>query len=493
VAKVEGMIVDGAEVGSASGEWFSVYDPATGEEVGRVASGGEAEVEEAVESSYRALAEWRETPAVGRALLISSWAGQIRAKSEELGCLLTREQGRPLGEAKAEVESAARLLDYYAAEARRIEGWIPPVDHKERICLVFKEPVGVVAAITPWNFPLALLARIVGPALAAGCTVVGKPASDTPLTTLRIAQLALESSLPPGVFNVVTGSGAEVGEALVEHPMVRKIGFTGSREIGKRIMELASRGLKRVTLELGGQCPAIVWEDANLDIAVDALTFQAYRQTGQVCNRVNRIYAHRTIAEELTERLVDKAKKIVVGNGFKEGVDIGPIINERQLKHVHSHVEDAVAKGAKVLCGGSRLTRGECAKGCFYPPTLVENCNHDMLLMTEETFGPVVGMMKVDDWEETIDLANDSVYGLSAFVFTEDHRRAMWAARRLECGSVWVNDIHWTYHSCPYGGMKESGMGREQSPVAVDEYLELKAVYYDLARENRGGYACVHP
>lgn len=486
------MLIDGKSVDSRSGEYFEVYNPATSEEIGQVPSATKGDVVEALESAQRAFEIWRDTPANKRAHYMHKVAEVIRDNIDNLSVVLTKEQGKPLNQSKDEVRGAASLIDYYAEETRRITGEIPPSEHQDRMVFVFKDPVGVVTAIPPWNFPLSLLARALAPALAAGCTVVAKPASETPLSTIMMANLCLKGGLPKGVFNVVTGSGGRVGEELVKHPISRKICFTGSRDVGKRIMKLSSEFLKNITLELGGQCPAIVCKDANLDIAVDAMIFQGFRNAGQLCNRVNRIYVEKEISKELITGLVEKARKIIIGDAFSPEVDMGPLINETQLRKVHSHVEDAIEKGGKVVLNGRRMSGGNYDKGFFYPPTLITGARHSMLVMQEETFGPVIGIREVRDLDEGIALSNDNTYGLSAFVFTRNLKDALYATRRLEAGSVWVNDIHGTYVHCPYGGMKESGLGREQSHFGVDEFLELKTVYLDLAEKNRGGYLCVH-
>jgi succinate-semialdehyde dehydrogenase/glutarate-semialdehyde dehydrogenase len=319
-----------------------------------------------------------------------------------------------------------------------------------------------------------------------------KPSSATPLTLRRAAELWHEAELPAGVVNVITGPGERVGEALILHPLIKKVAVTGSLEAGKRIYELASKNIKRIGLELGGHSPAIVFADANLDIAVDALIFQGFRNAGEVCNRVNRIYMEESIAEELNRRLVEKAEKIVVGNGLEEGVDMGPLLAERFFDKVHGQVVDAKEKGARILTGGQRLQGEKYAKGFFYPPTLVKDVNHQMRLMQEETFGPVIGIMTFADEDQAVRLANDTVYGLSAFVFSQDLKRAWRVMQQLEAGSVWINDIHGSYVQCPYGGVKESGLGREQSAKAVEEYLEEKTVYLDLAKNSRGGHLIAH-
>ncbi len=471
---------------------FPIYDPATGEIVDTVPLCSPADVDAATAKAEWAFPQWAETPGPKRRERMLAVAQAIRAHAEDLARLLTREQGKPLPQARGEVNRVVELLTFHAEDARRVQGTLPPADHVERMVLVTREPVGVVAAITPWNEPLALLARMLGPALAAGCTVVAKPASDTPLSTIALADIARQAGLAEGVFGVVTGPGSTVGDALVTHPRVRKVSFTGSLETGRRIAALAGAGIKRLTLELGGQCPGIVCADANLDIAGDAITFQAFRNAGQLCNRVNRVYVERSVAAPLLDRLVEKARRIVVGPGAAEGVDMGPLINQRQLEKVHLHVEDALHKGGRLLCGGQRL-RGEAFdRGWYYPPTIIAGAPPEALVMREETFGPVVGFAEVDSLEEAVRLANDTEYGLASFLFTGDIRRGLEIAHRLDAGSVWVNDIHGSYLQCPYGGMKASGLGREQSDEAVREYLETKTIYLDMAEGNRGGYLMVH-
>lgn len=484
------MMIDGRHFSGTSGEHIDVFNPSNRELVGRVPIASAEEIDSAVRSAYRAFGEWRETPAVDRGAAMLKVVQAVRDNIDTIGRVLTREQGKPFPQARSEINGFCAVMEFYAQEARRITGMVLQSDHRDRFVYVLREPMGVVAAIPPWNDPLHLLSRMIGPALAAGCTVVAKPASETPLATLLMAQVAHEAGLPPGVLNIITGPGGRVGNELARHPLVRKIALTGSVEGGRQVMHAAAESIKRVTLELGGQCPCIVWHDADLDKAVEALTFQAFRGCGQVCNRVNRVYAHAAIADELAERVAQRAGRIVVGDGFKEGVDIGPLINEIQLEWVTSHVEDAVAKGANILIGGGRL--GE--QGRFFAPTVLTDCNHDMKVMREETFGPVLAFMKVGgDLEAAFDLANDTIYGLSAYFFSRDQRNCFLAARRLEAGSVWINDIHGSMVQAPYGGMKQSGIGREQGAVAIDEYLEWKTVYHEMSNESRGARLCVRP
>ncbi len=484
------MIIDGNEVTGTSGETIEVINASTEGVVGRAYIAAQEEIDAAVNSSYAAFKKWRDTPAGDRAGIMMKFVQAVRDNIDEIAHLLTLEQGKPLWQAKGEVSGFCAVIEFYAQEARRISGMVLQSDVRDKFVYVLRSPVGVVAAIPPWNDPLHLLSRMMGPAWAAGCTVVAKPSSDTPLTAILVAQLALKAGMPPGVFNVITGPGGRVGEALIRQPKISKVALTGSVEGGRQVMKAAAESIKRVTLELGGQCPCIVWQDADLDKAVDALTFQAFRGAGQVCNRVNRVYAHEAIYDELVERVARLAGRIVVGDGFMQGVDIGPLVNARQLKWVESQVADAEAKGARVLCGGKRV--GE--KGYFYPATVLADCNHEMSVMKEETFGPVLAFMKVGgDLDQAFEYANETVFGLSSYFFSQDMRNCYLAAQRMEAGSIWINDIHGSFVQAPYGGMKQSGIGREQGSIAVDDYLEYKTVYQEMSNASRGPRIVVHP
>jgi succinate-semialdehyde dehydrogenase/glutarate-semialdehyde dehydrogenase len=485
---VSQMVIDGKLTPGTSGETFAVYNPSTEEEIGRAPIAGPDDIDAAVLSSHRAFPMWRETPAAERAAVMMKLVTAVRANIDEIGRVLTTEQGKPYPQAKGEINGFCAVVEFYAQEARRIKGMVLQSDVRDKFVYVLRQPVGVVAAIPPWNDPLHLLSRMIGPALAAGCTVVAKPSSDTPLATLLMARFALEAGVPAGVLNVITGPGGRVGDALVRHPRVAKAALTGSVEGGKQVMRAASDRIKRVTLELGGQCPCIVWKDADLEKAIDALTFQAFRGCGQVCNRVNRVYAHEAVYDAVVKGVAELAARVVAGDGFQEGVDIGPLVNEKQLKWVTSQVDDAVAKGARVLAGGKRIGQ----KGYFFAPTVLADCTAEMEVMREETFGPVLAFTKVgDDLEKAFEMANDTVFGLSAYFFSRDARNCYLAGQKMEAGSVWVNDIHGSFVQAPYGGMKMSGMGREQGSVAVDEYLEIKTVYQEMSRESRGPRLCV--
>ena len=487
--EVTPMIIDGKPVKGSSGKFIDVYNPSTEEVVGRVPVATPEEIDAAVKSSHAAFKIWRDTPAAERGALMQKFVNAVRARVEDIGRVLTTEQGKPFPQAKGEINGFCNVVEYYAQEARRIHGMVIQSDIRDKFVYVLRQPMGVIAAIPPWNDPLHLLSRMIGPAFAAGCTVVAKPSSDTPLTAPMVAQIAGEVGFPPGVFNVITGGGSSVGEALVRHPLVRKAAITGSVAGGISVMKAAAEGIKRVTLELGGQCPCIVWEDADLEKAAESLTFQAFRSCGQVCNRVNRVYVHEKVYDRLVKMVAEFAKKIVSGDGFKEGVDIGPLVNRKQLEWVESQVKDAVAKGAKVLSGGGRI--GD--RGFFFAPTVLADCNHAMEVMREETFGPVLAFMKVGgDLQQAFEFANDTVFGLSAYFFSRDARNCYLAAQRMEAGSVWINDIHGSFVQAPYGGMKMSGIGREQGSLAIDDYLEWKTVYQEMSYDSRGARLCVH-
>ena len=474
------FFVDGKWVPSVSGRSVPVRNPATGEVFAEVPLGTAEDADQAVRAAQAAFDGWRSRPTAERATLLHAAAAEMRQRADELAHRLTLEVGRPLAGSRTEIVRSADLLDYFAEEGLRLRGEIPLLNLPDERVLVVKEPVGVVVAIAPFNYPVNLLTFKLGPALITGCTVVAKPALDTPITTLHLAELFHSIGFPPGVFNVVTGHGTEIGMALVEHPIPRKIGFTGGTAAGKRIAAAAAQTNKRLTLELGGQCPAIVCDDANLDVAIPALVRQTFDNSGQFCYRVNRMYVQRGIYEAFGERFADAARKLVVGNGLRPGCQMGPLVNESTFRKSEEHVRDALAKGARLLAGGQRLTGPEYERGYFWPPTVLTHTNHSMLLMTEETFGPVVGLMPVETLDGAITCANDTPYGLAAYVFSQNLANALRAAERCEAGSVWVNNIHRSYNQVPFGGYKESGLGREKSHYGLEEYLELKTIYLSL-------------
>jgi succinate-semialdehyde dehydrogenase/glutarate-semialdehyde dehydrogenase len=471
------MLIAGEWVPSETGRVLTITDPATGDPVGEVPEASAADVNKACEAATTAFSSWRRVPAADRARLLHAAAAGLRDHTEALASALTSELGRPIGGSRREIERSADMLDYFAEEAIRLRGEIPMMNLPNERVMVVKEPVGVVVAIAPFNYPISLLSMKLGPALATGCTVVAKPSSLTPLSTLKLAEVFEEAGFPPGVLNVVTGRGSEAGRALVEHPIPRKVSFTGGTEAGKTIAAAATRTLKRLTLELGGQSPAIVGDDADIAEAIPALVSQAYANSGQFCYRVSRIYAGRSIYDEFCEQFAQTAAGLRVGSGFDPETQVGPVVDASTYRKSLTQVDDAIARGAQLLTGGQRLRGSAYDGGYFMPPTVLSNTDHSMLVMREETFGPVVGIMAVDDLEEATRLANDSPYGLAAYVYCGDTARALRVAEQCEAGTVWVNGIHRTYNLVPFGGYKESGLGREKSRFALDEYIELKTIY----------------
>jgi succinate-semialdehyde dehydrogenase/glutarate-semialdehyde dehydrogenase len=475
------FFIDGKWMAATTPRMMPVINPATGEEIDSVPLGNAADADRAIASAASAFKQWRKVSMARRAKLQHAAAQRLRERSDEFARLLTLELGRPLAGSKVEIERSADLIDYFAEEGLRLRGEIPMINEENERVLVVKEPVGVVVAIAPFNYPITLLTFKLGAALMTGCTVVAKPASDTPLTTLLLAELFHQVGYPPGVFNAITGSGSELGRALVEHPTPRKIGFTGSSPAGKRIAAMASATNKRLTLEMGGQSPAIVCRDANLDIAIPALVRHSFANSGQFCYRVNRIYVDREIYPAFVERFGQSAAALKVGNGLDPACDMGPMVNEEIFATSVDHVEDALAKGARVAAGGARLSGGDYERGFFFPPTVLVDTTRVMKIMMEETFGPVVGVMPYDTLSEAIDMANDSPFGLAGYVFSRDIGVALSTAENLEAGSVWVNDIHRSYNMVPFGGYKESGLGREKSHYGLEAYLELKTIYLSTA------------
>ena len=475
------FFIDGKWTPGTSARLIPVVNPATGETIDSVPAGNAADADQAIASAARAFKEWRKVPMARRAKLQHAAAQRLRERVEEFARLLTLELGRPIAGSRIEIERSADLLDYFAEEGLRLRGEIPMINEANERVLVVKEPVGVVVAIAPFNYPITLLTFKLGAALMTGCTIVAKPASDTPLTSLLLAELFHQVGFPPGVFNAITGSGGELGRALVEHPTPRKIGFTGSSPAGKRIAAMAAATNKRLTLEMGGQSPAIICRDANLDIAIPALVRHAFANSGQFCYRVNRIYADREIYSQFIEQFARAAAALKVGNGMDAGCDMGPMVSEEIFRTSVEHVEDALAMGARAAAGGARLRGGDYERGFFFPPTVLVDTSQAMKIMREETFGPVVGVMPFDTLPEAIELANDSVFGLAGYVFSRDLGVALSTAESLEAGSVWVNNIHRSYNMVPFGGYKESGQGREKSHYGLEAYLELKTIYLSSA------------
>ena len=472
------MFIAGEWVPSKTGRMLPITDPATGEPVGEVPDASETDVNEACEAAATAFSSWRRVPAAERARLLHTAAEGLRIHTDALAGTLTSELGRPISGSRQEIERTAEMLDYFAEEGLRLRGEIPLMNLPNERVMVLKEPIGVVAAIAPFNYPITLLSMKLGPALATGCTVVAKPSSLTPQSTLMLAEVFEDAGFPTGVLNVVTGRGSEAGRALVEHPIPRKVSFTGGTRTGKTIAAAVTGTLKRLTLELGGQSPAIVSDDADIARAIPALVSQAYANSGQFCYRVNRIYVGENVYEVFCEQFTQAAAGLQVGNGFDPETQVGPLVDEGTYRTSIAHVDDAVAKGARLLTGGRRLRGDAFDGGYFMPPTVLSDTDHSMLAMREETFGPVVGIMPVGDLEEAVRLANDSRYGLAAYVYCGDAARALRLAEQCEAGTVWVNGVHRTYNLVPFGGYKESGLGREKSRFGLDEYVEFKTIYH---------------
>jgi succinate-semialdehyde dehydrogenase/glutarate-semialdehyde dehydrogenase len=458
------------------GEWITservinVTDPASGQLLGSVPSVGKAETRAAIEAAAKAFPAWRAKTAAERADALRRLHALLLQHQDDLARLLTSEQGKPLGEARGEVGMSAAYILWFAEEARRIYGDVIPSPWPGRRILVTKEPVGVVAAITPWNFPSSMLARKLGAALAAGCTSVVKPASQTPYSALAWGVLAEQAGIPAGVVNIVTGSAREIGAELTSNPLVKKITFTGSTEVGKLLMEQAARTMKKVSMELGGNAPFIVFDDADLDRAVEGAMIAKYRNAGQTCVCTNRFLVQDGIYDAFAKRLAEASQGLKVGNGLEDGVQQGPLIDVHAVEKVEEHIRDAVSKGAAVITGGRRHALG----GSFFEPTVLTNVTPAMAVAREETFGPLSPLFRFSTEEEAVRLANDTEYGLACYFYTRDLGRAFRVSEALEYGLVGVNEGLITTEVAPFGGVKESGLGREGSKYGVDDYLSIK-------------------
>ena len=470
------MLVGGGPFEPAGGDRLEVLDPATAEPFEEVLAATPADVDAAVTAAGDAFEGWWATPAARRGELLGQAADHAREQAGELAASLTREQGKPLREARLEVERCLETLEHYAGLAKSLRGGYVPNLDDGAYGVVLRRPIGVVGAIVPWNFPTTLLANKLGPALVAGNTVVAKPAETTPLTTLRLAGLLHEGGLPAGTFNVVTGTGPVAGDALVRHPVVRKVAFTGSTPVGRRTMAAAAEQLKRVTLELGGSDPMIICDDADLDRAVSAASVGRFFNCGQACLATKRLFVFDAVADEVAERLAAKAARLRVGPGTAEGVQMGPLHSQRQRALLEDQVADALDRGAKVLHGAARPQGGVFDRGFFYAPTLLLEPPADARVAVEETFGPVLPIWRVGGLEEAIERANDSPFGLGSAIWTRDLHRASLAAERLEAGYTWVNSVNKVYDELPFGGLKQSGYGKEHGIEALDYYQETKSV-----------------
>ena len=466
----EACYVDGVWIGVSGAASIAVDNPATGDTLGHVPRLGTAETRAAIDAAARAFPAWRRRPAKERAAIMRRWFELMMANQEDLARLMTAEQGKPLGESRGEVAYAASFLEWFGEEAKRVYGDTIPAPSADKRIIVTKEPIGVVACITPWNFPLAMITRKAGPAIAAGCTVVLKPASQTPFSALALVELAERAGVPPGVLNVITGSATEIGAELTSNPIVRKLSFTGSTEIGKQLMAQCATTVKKLSLELGGNAPFIVFDDADLDAAVEGAIMSKYRNTGQTCVCANRLLVHDVVYDAFAAKLTEAVKKLKPAPGTDATATQGPLIDDKAVEKVESHIADATSKGAKVLVGGKRHPLG----GRFFEPTILIDVTPAMAVAREETFGPVAPLFRFKTEDEAIALANDTEFGLAAYFYGRDVGRIWRVAEALEYGIVGINTGIISTEVAPFGGVKESGLGREGSKYGLEEFLEIK-------------------
>ncbi|MDM0082092.1 NAD-dependent succinate-semialdehyde dehydrogenase [Variovorax sp. J31P179] len=463
-----------------AGEWadaddretLPVVNPASGQPIGSVPLCGSAETERAIAAAEVAQRAWARRPAKERSAILRKLNDLMLANQDDLALIMTTEQGKPLAESKGEIAYAASFIEWFAEEARRVYGDTIPAPQSDRRILALKQPIGVTAAITPWNFPTAMLTRKAGPALAAGCAMVVKPASQTPFSALAFAELADRAGLPKGLMSVLTGSASKIGGEMTRSPIVRKLTFTGSTEVGRTLMKQSADTIKKLSLELGGNAPFIVFDDADIDAAVEGAMVSKYRNTGQTCVCANRIYVQRGVLEAFTQKLVAKVNALKVGEGTEPGVTQGPLIDDKAVAKIEEHVADALAKGGRVLAGGKRHALG----GRFYEPTVIGGATADMLVAREETFGPLAPIFAFDTEDEAIAQANATEFGLASYFYSRDIGRVMRVAEALECGIVGVNTGLISTAEAPFGGVKQSGLGREGSRYGLDEFLEIKYV-----------------
>jgi len=474
------MFIRGEWVSGESGETFPDLNPATLEELARIPLAGPGDVDAAVEAALDALEGWRDTPAPLRARILFRAARMLEERKEELARLMTQEMGKVLAEARGDVQEAIDITYYAAGEGRRLFGETTPSELPDKLCMTVRQPLGVVALITPWNFPMAIPAWKLMPALVAGNTIVFKPASDTPMLALELVKILEEAGLPPGVVNVVLGPGGSVGAGLVKNNKIRAVSFTGSLETGRWIMETAGRQLKRVSLELGGKNPILVMDDANLELAVDGAVWGAFGTTGQRCTAASRIIVHEKVIEKFTRMLIARTRKLIVGDGLKTETDIGPVINQVQLDKIAGYIEVGLEEGAELAFGGRKINP---LPGYFFEPTIFTRVKPDMRIAQEEIFGPITCILEARDLEEAIEIANSTQYGLSSSIYTQDVNRAMKAMEKLEAGITYINsstigaEVH-----LPFGGVKSTGNGfREAGPTAVEEFTEIKTIYIDYS------------
>jgi len=464
--------IDGHWISADNGQTIAVDNPATGEVIGTVPKMGADETRRAIEAAQLALPAWSARTAKDRANVLRRWFELILENQDDLARLMTLEQGKALSEAKGEIVYAASFIEWFAEEGKRIYGDVIPGHQPDKRLLVIKQPIGVTAAITPWNFPTAMITRKAGPALAAGCTMVIKPASQTPFSALALAVLAERAGIPKGVLSVITGSAAAIGGELTSNPIVRKLSFTGSTEIGRQLMAECAKDIKKVSLELGGNSPFIVFDDADLDAAVEGALASKYRNAGQTCVCANRLYIHDKVYDLFAEKLQSAVSRLKLGNGLEEGISTGPLIDSKAVLKVKEHIEDAVAKGARVIAGGKSHALG----GNFFEPTILVDVPKNAKVAKEETFGPLAPLFRFSDETDVIAQANDTEFGLAAYFFSRDLSRVFRTAEALEYGVIGVNTGIISTETAPFGGFKASGLGREGSKYGIEDYLEIKYI-----------------
>lgn len=471
------LFIEGKWVSSVSGKTFKSFDPSNGKPIAEFQEGNEKDIEIAVQAAEKSFSDWSSTPAPVRGEILFKVANILKKRKEELAKLVTQEMGKVLNEAKGDVQEAIDIFEYMAGEGRRLFGNTVPSELKDKFCMTIRRPLGVVGLITPWNFPIAIPAWKISPALICGNTIVFKPSSDTPLCATSLVEILSEAGIPPGVVNLVTGPGNNAGTALIKHPKIRGISFTGSRDTGKFIVENA--GLKKIGLELGGKNPIIIMDDADLDLALEGILWGGFGTTGQRCTAASRVIIHKKVKDQFEKMLLQKVKKLKLGNGLKKETDMGPLINKKALEKVHNYTEIGKKEGAKLLCGGKPVNM----PGFFYEPTIFTDVKPNMRIAQEEIFGPTVLMIPVNNFEEAIQVANSVIYGLSSSIYTKDIRKAFIAMDKIDAGLTYINsstigsEVH-----LPFGGVKQSGNGtREAGILGIDEFSEIKTVYVDYS------------
>lgn len=462
--------INGEWINADDGKTFTVTNPANGAPIAEVARVGATETRRAIDAAATALPAWRDMTAKARGALLHRWFRLMQEHREDLARLLSEEQGKPMAESRGEIDYGASFIEWFAEEGKRVYGDIIPNDKPDRRLVVIKQPVGVVAAITPWNFPVAMITRKAGPALAAGCTMVLKPASSTPLSALALAMLAERAGIPAGVFNVVTGSAGEIGDELTQNALVRKLSFTGSTEIGCELMKGCAETIKKVSMELGGNAPFIVFDDADLDAAVEGAMASKFRNSGQTCVCTNRILVQDSVYDAFSQKLVEAVKQLKVAAADDESAQQGPLINQQAVDKVTAHIDNAISKGARVLCGGKSHSLG----GSFFEPTVIGEVTAEMDVANEETFGPLAALFRFKEEEDAIHMANDTPFGLAAYAYTQNMARSWRVGEALEYGMVGINEGIISTEVAPFGGIKASGVGREGSHYGIEDYLEVK-------------------